>query len=188
MGAVEIMAATAIAIGDLGSQLRAIQQRVCAVTDTRWVVIVSIIVGKGTPFGSSIDNTIANNEATRTTDQIAGGELLNKIWWKLFTVFTYCGHVQVLAPFCDALLSQGLLHKRLWGHHLRLVWLWPIDVIKFVEDRALRLALPGFLPLARYKGACLCIQNGFLVEKLGGNLDKKFGMQFGGIARTWRTR
>jgi len=180
MGTVEIVAATAVSISNLGSQLRAVQQRVCPITDTRGIIVVSVVVRKSTPLGSSVDDTIADDEAAGTADQIAGRELLNKVRWKLFTVFTYCSHVQVLAPFCNTLLAQRLLDERLC-HHLRLVRLWPIDVVKFVEDRALGFALPGFFPLARYNGTGLCIGYGLIVEELGRNLDKEFGMQFGGI-------
>jgi hypothetical protein len=179
----EIVAATAFAIGNLGSKLGAVEQRVCAITDTRRIIIVSVVVGESTPLGSSIDDTITNDKTARAANQITRRELLHKVGRELLTVLAHGSHVQILAPFCrNTLLDQRLLdHRR--GHHLGLVRLRPIDVIELVEDGAVWFALPSFFPLARYNGTSLCIRSGLLVEELGGNLDEEFGIQFGGIDR-----
>jgi hypothetical protein len=87
VGTVELVAAGAFAESDAGLKLSTIEKGICAITNTRRVIIALVVVRKGTPLGSSIDDTITEDKTTGAADHVARCELLDKVWWKLLAVF-----------------------------------------------------------------------------------------------------
>jgi pyruvate carboxylase len=67
------------------------------------------------------------------------------------------------------------------GNHLWLVRLWPVDVVKFVEDRTTGALLTDLLSLARYGGSSFEVLGRFLAEEGRAKLDEELGMQFDGV-------
>jgi hypothetical protein len=134
-----------------------------------------VIVGEGTPLRPSIDNAITKDEAARATDHITRRELLDKVGWELLAILAHEGHVQIFLPFCAFVGGIGL------GDHLWLVRLWPVDVVKFVEDRTAGALLTDLLSLARYGGSSFEVLGRFLAKEGRAKLDEELGMQFDGI-------
>ncbi len=71
----------------------AVQQRVACCTDTRRVI--AVLVGKRTPFGSSIDDVLAHDESAIGANQIARVELFGQIRWVHLAVTADQTHVEV---------------------------------------------------------------------------------------------
>jgi hypothetical protein len=137
-------AGIAIVVSDGGLKLRAVDERVSTVTNTRRVIIALVVVGEGTPLGTGIDNTISQDQSTGSTDHVTIRELLDKVWRNLLAVLADECHVQVLAPcFCSALLDAIIA----WCDHLWGVRLWPINIIELVENETLALLATKLLSL-----------------------------------------
>jgi hypothetical protein len=139
MSTMKFVTALNVTVCDLGLELVTIEQRVRAITNTRGVIGISIVVRESTPLRSSVDNTITHNQAARSADDVSRREFLMKVGRPFLAVLTHNGHIEILAPFCV-----------LCGHHLWLVRLRSIDVVKFVKHRALWFAPSDFASLARY--------------------------------------
>lgn len=155
--------------------MRSIEEGVCAITNTRRIIVALVVVGKGTPLRASIDDAITEDQSARTADHIARRELLDKIGRNLLAVLADHGHVQVLAPFAS---RGGFLGR---GHHLGFVRLGPVDVVEFVENQALAALATDLFSLARYDSASFEVFGRFPAEDCSRKLDKEWGMRFGGI-------
>lgn len=176
LGSHEVTTArVAILEGDGGGELRSVEEGVCAIPNTRRIIIALVIVRKGTPLRSSVDDTITKDQSARTANHIARRKLFDEIRWNLLAVLADHGHVQVLAPFSS---GGGLLRR---GHHLGFVRLGPVDVVKFVKDQALAALATDLLSLARYDSTSLEVFGGFSAEDCSRKLDKEWGMRFGGV-------
>lgn len=92
------IAATArtIAKRNGGGQLRSVEERVRAVSDTRWVIVALVIVCESAPLGTCIDNPISKDEAAGAADHVARRKLFDQVWWELFALLANHLHVQVL--------------------------------------------------------------------------------------------
>lgn len=71
LGTMQLSRAHTLAKADAGLELRTIQERVDGVTDTRRVIVSLVVVGKGSPFGARINNTVTQNETTRAANHVA---------------------------------------------------------------------------------------------------------------------
>ena len=84
--------------GDGGLQLRAIQERVCTISNTRGVIVSLIVVRKGSPLGASVNDSITEDQATRAADHITGRKFFLQVGRKLFAFGTDHRVVEVLLP------------------------------------------------------------------------------------------
>jgi hypothetical protein len=173
-------AGTTVAKSDGSLKLRTVEERICAITNTRRIIIALIVVGEGTPLRTSIDDTITQNQSAGATNHITRRELLDEVGWNLLAVLANKCHVQVLTPFCSALLNG-----RRWCNHLWRVRLWPVDIVEFVEYETLALLATKLLSLARDSSTSSEIFRRFLAEEVGSKLEKEWGMRFGGIGEKY---
>lgn len=84
--------------GDVGLELRAVEQGIDRVTDTAGVVVVLVVVGEGAPFGARVDDAVTENEAARGADHVARGEFFYQVRGKLATIGTLYDLIEVLLP------------------------------------------------------------------------------------------
>lgn len=73
LGALEITTATgAVAEGNGSGELRAVEERVCAISHTGWIVAALVVIRKRAPLGAGVDNAISENESTVAADHVSG--------------------------------------------------------------------------------------------------------------------
>ena len=85
--------------GDARLKLGAVEQRIGTVSNARWIIVILIIVCEGPPFGPGVNNTITKDQTTRSTNSVAGSEVLNNVRRIFFAVFTDQVHGKVLSPW-----------------------------------------------------------------------------------------
>lgn len=59
--------------------MRTVQQRVGGFSDTARVRAAGFVTGEGTPFGSGVDDTFAENQAAVGADGVARGVLVDDV-------------------------------------------------------------------------------------------------------------
>ena len=131
LGALEITAASrAVAEGNGSGKLGAVEERVCTISDTGWVVAALVIIRERAPLGACVDNAISENESTVAADHVAGRELLDEVWWEDLAVLADHLHVEVLD--IRVLSPVGWGNR---GRHLWLIRLLPnIDVSSLLKN------------------------------------------------------
>ena len=123
-------AARRIAKGNGSGELRTVEQRVRAVSDTRGVVAALVVIRERAPLGACVDNAIAKDETTVAADHVAGGELLDQVRWEDLAVLADHLHVEVLDV---RVLSLAGGRKR--GRHFGLEGVFlDVDVPGFPQD------------------------------------------------------
>src|SRR3569833_2832419 len=81
----------------LRPQTLVVGQGVGRFSDTRRVVTVLVVVGKGTPLGPGVDDAVAEDDAARATHHVAAGELLDQVRGIFLAVLAYQTVGQVLS-------------------------------------------------------------------------------------------
>lgn len=96
-----------------------LEERVAHVANTRWIVVVRVIIGKCTPLRSRVNDFVSNlcgcwsvsvccpageptyNESTGCAHHVAAAELLGQVWRKLLAVRAYhdMRHLVILLVF-----------------------------------------------------------------------------------------
>ena len=72
LGALEITAASrAVAEGNGSGKLGAVEERVCTISDTGWVVAALVIIRERAPLGACVDNTTFKDNTTVAADHVA---------------------------------------------------------------------------------------------------------------------
>ncbi|KAG7133789.1 hypothetical protein HYQ46_009239 [Verticillium longisporum] len=108
--------------GNARLELGTVEQRVASVTHTRGVIVALVVIGERTPFRAGVNNALTHDEAARTTDHVAGRELLHQIGRLLAAVRTLYNDVEVLLKVADGVTmlveswrSGGIQHLACLG-------------------------------------------------------------------------
>jgi len=99
-------------VGDGGLQLVAVNHQIGAITDTGWIVISLVVVGKCTPLGTGVDDAFTNYEAAGRADNVSARELLLKVGGVLLAIGAHEDIVQILF---EGRLGRASCHG---GRHL----------------------------------------------------------------------
>lgn len=110
-----------------GRELLAILEDILRTSDTTGIVSSLIVVGKRSPFGSSVDDTCTNDEPTVGADDVTTGEFLRQVWRVDLAIWAEQDIAQVLLP---RLSARGAVCRE----HFGFVWSRRIDVAHFAED------------------------------------------------------
>jgi hypothetical protein len=128
-----------VAKSDRSVKMFSVHKLILSPTNTTWIIASLIVIGKGAPFGSIINDAGTNDNTTALTDHVSAGKLLDQVGWDLLAIRTAEDVIQILFE------AWPLLGIAIWRKHLGLVRLRSIDVVDFVKDFSCLLRLPSFL-------------------------------------------
>ena len=149
--------------GNIGLELSTVQQWISAIPDTGRVVVVLVIVGECTPFGTSVDDTIAKYQSTGTTDCVTSRKVFHDVR-RIFLAFsTHQVQSEIFHPRLLRFHSYCSTGKGRYGH----------DMHRRIRHLAQSSTFPG-------SSARLLVKRG-RIELLIAMTDEEWGIQLGGV-------